>query len=76
MMVKCSISDQQKEEMGSINIPLIVQIRMILNQSGFKFIDDRKLSSIMNEKPVPLGTFSYWYDKKNLTTHYKQEISE
>ena len=36
-------------------VPVAVQIRLILNANGFKFVDDGKPSAVVNENPTPIG---------------------
>ena len=56
-------------------VPYVVQVRTKLNAAGFKFEDDRKFSSVLNENPIPLGTLISWEDPETGSIHYKQVIN-
>lgn len=70
--VEYSISDSEIINLNR-TVPISVQVRQLLNNNGFKFEDDGKISSIINEDPKPLGKFTCWYDIESCTTHYRQE---
>jgi hypothetical protein len=57
-------------------VPIAIQLRMILNNAGFKFMDDYKLSSVIDEKPIPLGKMTSYYDANRAVTKYKQVIKK
>ena len=54
-------------------VPVQVQVRIKLNEAGFKFEDDGRLSIINNLSPRPLGTFKQWLETKTGSIHYSQE---
>ena len=56
-------------------VPYAVQVRNKLNKAGFKFVDDGKVSAVINENPVPLGTISSWTDYETGSVHYQQVLS-
>lgn len=59
----------------SSNIPITVQVRMVLEDLGMKFEDSGKLSSIINENPTPLGIVTSWEQPdKPYTRFYTQEV--
>lgn len=59
---------------ADVRFPLNVLIRCKLNELGFKFEDDGKLSCIMNENPIPLGKLTYYRDPSRLGYAYRQVI--
>ena len=73
-LVSCEISDRELQAFDR-GIPIFWQIRSRLNKAGFKFKDDRKISSILNEKPEPLGVLVHWYDVAKGITYFKQTLS-
>tara|TARA_R110002073_G_scaffold327396_1_gene507986 strand:- start:51 stop:356 length:306 start_codon:yes stop_codon:yes gene_type:complete len=70
-IVMFSISDFEIAELSG-PVPLAIQLRQKLNKAGFKFEDDNKFSSIVNENPKPLGKFISWRDIEDNTTNYRQ----
>ena len=69
--VTCVISDDEIIHMDK-QTPLSIQIRNKLNEKGIKFKDDGKISSIINEIPIPIGELRKWYDIEKRATYYKQ----
>jgi len=67
------LTDETRYQLDK-TISAAIQIRNILNDVGFKFLDDNKLSSITNEAPIPLGRMTCYYDYSKLATIYKQTL--
>lgn len=76
MEPKTVIYELTDQEVMSLSgpIPLAIQIRIILNKAGFKFVDDNKPSSIINENPIPLGKMTKTYCSDKAVTIYKQTL--
>jgi len=73
VVVTCCISDERVMAMDLV-VPLAVQIRLLLNNEGFRFEDDDRLGLIFNENPSPLGVLSMYRDCEAMETHYKQRL--
>lgn len=57
-------------------VPLAVQIRLKLGREGFSFTDDGRVSSIINENPVALGTLIIDESYIDGSVKYTQIITE
>jgi len=68
-----SISSDFMENLTG-NAPYQVQIRIKLNELGFKFKDDGDIKLILNKNPIPLGEMVSWYDPSTRKYHYRQTI--
>ena len=73
-IVMCEITRNDILEMKP-HIPFEVQIRLRLNESGFKFEDDNKPSLVINKNPRPLGKMICWEDYETGSMHYKQMLN-
>ncbi len=61
---------------SSSPLPYAIWLRIKLNKAGFKFLDDGKISAVLNKKTEPIGEFYAWYDEESQVTHFKQELSK
>lgn len=73
-LVSHSFTDDELQDMAMSCVPLVVQVRNILNSVGFRFEDDGKSPLITNYEPTPLGVMRIWRNEDNGTTYYEQEI--
>ena len=73
-VVMCEITRIEILEMKP-HIPSEVQIRLKLNEFGFKFEDDHKPSLVINREPRPLGKMICWEDYETGSIHYKQKLN-
>lgn len=71
-VVRHSFTDLEVIDMALSCVPLAVQIRIILNSVGFKFLDDGKPSLIVNLEPKPLTPMKCWRDEEKKVTYYEQ----
>ena len=70
--VAYNLTQEQIMKMEVEPVPVAVQVRNLLNLHGFKFKDDGKLCSIVNETPEPVSELHIWRDEDTLITHFKQ----
>lgn len=74
VLFQITYKELREMDTQALYIPASVQLRLKLNEAGFKFHDDGTPGVMTNQYPIPLGNLEIWSDDAKKIRYFRQTL--